>query len=133
MHKMFSIAEVQTKVINCNSANKSCLLQVVHTKAIAALTQFCDFCSTLLVAQIVQLWIVIRLICLFPTRDRYVNYFLNICILMKLKARGTYLAAKFINLEISSARYIYIYIYIYIYPARNIHISLARDRHLDCI
>ena len=26
------------------SANKSCLLQVVHTKAIAALTQFCDFC-----------------------------------------------------------------------------------------
>ena len=40
---MFSIAEVQTKVINCNSANKSCLLQVVHTKAIAALTQFCAF------------------------------------------------------------------------------------------
>ena len=43
MHKMFSIAEVQTKVINCNSAIKSCLLQVMHTKAIAALTQFCDF------------------------------------------------------------------------------------------
>ena len=41
--KMFSIAVVQTKVISCNSANKSCLLQVVHTKAIAALTQFCDF------------------------------------------------------------------------------------------
>ena len=40
---MFSIAVVQTKVISCNSANKSCLLQVVHTKAIAALTQFCDF------------------------------------------------------------------------------------------
>ena len=40
---MFSVAEVQTKVINCNSANKSCLLQVVRTKAIAALTQFCDF------------------------------------------------------------------------------------------
>ena len=40
---MFSIAEVQTLVICCNSANKSCLLQVVHTKAIAALTQFCDF------------------------------------------------------------------------------------------
>ena len=40
---LFSIAEVQTKVINCNSANKSCLLQVVHTKIIAALTQFCDF------------------------------------------------------------------------------------------
>ena len=40
-----SIAIVQTKVINCNSANKSCLFQVVHTKAIAALTQFCDFSS----------------------------------------------------------------------------------------
>ena len=40
---MFSIAEVQTKAINCSSANKSCLLQVVHTKAIAALPQFCDF------------------------------------------------------------------------------------------
>ena len=40
---MLSIAVVQTKVISCNSANKSCLLQVVHTKAIAALTQFCDF------------------------------------------------------------------------------------------
>ena len=36
---MFSVAEVQTKVIDCNS----CLLQVVHTKVIAALTQFCDF------------------------------------------------------------------------------------------
>ena len=43
MHKIFSVAEGQTIVINCNSANKSCLLQVVHTKAIAALTQFCDF------------------------------------------------------------------------------------------
>ena len=41
--KMYSIAVVQTKVISCNSANKSCLLQVVHAKAIAALTQFCDF------------------------------------------------------------------------------------------
>ena len=40
---MFSIAVVQTKIISCNSTNKSCLLQVVHTKAIAALTQFCDF------------------------------------------------------------------------------------------
>ena len=28
---------------SCNSANKSCILQVVHTKAIAASTQFCDF------------------------------------------------------------------------------------------
>ena len=43
VHKIFSVAEGQTIVINCNSANKSCLLQVVHTKAIAALTQFCDF------------------------------------------------------------------------------------------
>ena len=34
---------MQTKVINCNIANKSCLLQLVHTKAIAASTQFCDF------------------------------------------------------------------------------------------
>ena len=40
---MFSIAVVQTKPISCNSANKSCLLQLVHTKAIAASTQFCDF------------------------------------------------------------------------------------------
>ena len=40
---MFSIAVVQTKVICCNSANNSCLLQVMHTKAITALTQFCDF------------------------------------------------------------------------------------------
>ena len=41
--QMFSIAEVQTLVICCNSANKTCLLQAVHTKAIAALTQFYDF------------------------------------------------------------------------------------------
>ena len=34
---------MQTKDISCNSANKSCLLQVVQTKAIAALSQFCDF------------------------------------------------------------------------------------------
>ena len=40
---MFSIAEVQTKVINYNGTNKSCILQIVHTKAIAALTQFYDF------------------------------------------------------------------------------------------
>ena len=43
MHKMFSIAEGQTKVINGKSENKSYLLQILHTKAIAALTQFCDF------------------------------------------------------------------------------------------
>jgi len=36
---MFSIAVV----ISSNSAKKSCLLQVVHKKAIAALTQLCDF------------------------------------------------------------------------------------------
>ena len=41
--KMFSIAVVQKKNISCHCANKSCLLQVVHTKAIAALTQLCDF------------------------------------------------------------------------------------------
>ena len=37
--KMFSIALVQTKDIGCNSVNKSWLLQVVHTKAMGALTQ----------------------------------------------------------------------------------------------
>ena len=41
--KKLSNAVVQTKVINCNIANKSCLLQLVHTKAIAALAQFCNF------------------------------------------------------------------------------------------
>jgi len=41
--KKLSNAVVQTKVINGNIANKSCLLQIVHTKAIAASTQFCDF------------------------------------------------------------------------------------------
>ena len=41
--KMMSIAVVQTKVISFNSVNKSCLLQALQTKAIAALTQFCDF------------------------------------------------------------------------------------------
>ena len=39
---MFLIEVVQTKVISCNSANKSFIWQEVHTKAIAALTQFCD-------------------------------------------------------------------------------------------
>ena len=41
--KKLSNAVVRTKVINCNSANKSCLLQVVHTKVITVLTQFCDY------------------------------------------------------------------------------------------
>ena len=40
---MFAFAFVQTKVISCNSANKNCLFQVMNTKAIAALMQFCDF------------------------------------------------------------------------------------------
>lgn len=43
----FSIAILQTKVDNCNNANKSCHLQLLHAKAIAALTQFCDFCFQL--------------------------------------------------------------------------------------
>ena len=43
VRKKLSNAVMQTKVINCNIANKSCLLQLVHTKAIAASTQFCDF------------------------------------------------------------------------------------------
>ena len=57
-------AMVLTKVITCNITNKICELQqctqklafeivaykichllLLHTKAIAALTQFCDFCS----------------------------------------------------------------------------------------
>ena len=38
-----SIAVVHAKVINCKSGSEICLLQIVHTKAIAALTQFCDF------------------------------------------------------------------------------------------
>ena len=33
-----TIAEVHTKVINCKSASKSCLLQFVHTKGIPAMT-----------------------------------------------------------------------------------------------
>ena len=32
MHKIFLVAEGQTIVINCNGANKSCLLKFVHTK-----------------------------------------------------------------------------------------------------
>ena len=40
-----SISTVQTRVINCNNAYKSCHLQFLHTEAIAALTQFFDFCK----------------------------------------------------------------------------------------
>ena len=43
VHKKVVIAVLQTKVINCNSANKSCLFQGMHTKGIVALTQFCHF------------------------------------------------------------------------------------------
>ena len=32
-----------TKVVGCNSANKSCHLQLLQTKAITASTQFCNF------------------------------------------------------------------------------------------
>ena len=39
---MFSVAEVQAKVFNCHSTNKSCLLQVVHTKAMAAILRFLE-------------------------------------------------------------------------------------------
>ena len=42
--KKLSITVVQLKVIIWNSANKSCLLQLAHTEAIAASMQFCDFC-----------------------------------------------------------------------------------------
>ena len=73
--------------------------------------------------------------------------------LKTLKARGTYLVAKIIQLELSPAIDIYLQLEIYIsskryiFPARDIylqleidiylqldrHISPARDRHLDCI
>ena len=53
--------------------------------------------------------------------------------LNKLKARGIYLAAKIINLEISPARDIQISSYRYISLARDRHTSPARHRHLDCI
>ena len=45
--------------------------------------------------------------------------------LKTLKARGTYLVAKIIQLELSPA--------IDIYLQLDRHISPARDRHLDCI
>ena len=73
--------------------------------------------------------------------------------LKTLKARGTYLVAKIIQLELSPAIDIYLQLEIYIsskryiFPARYIyfqleidiylqldrHISQARDIHLDCI
>ena len=42
LDKMFSIAGVQTKANHCISSNNSRLLQIMHTKAIIALKQFCD-------------------------------------------------------------------------------------------
>ena len=73
--------------------------------------------------------------------------------LKTLKARGTYLVAKIIQLELSPAKDIYLQLEIYIsskryiFPARDIylqleidiylqldrHISPAGDRHLDSI
>ena len=34
---------VLTIVVTCDSTNKSCHLQLLHAKAIAAMTQFCEF------------------------------------------------------------------------------------------
>ena len=45
---MFHIDVVPKKVKHCNRANSSCLLQVAHTKAIAASKQFCDFSTLIL-------------------------------------------------------------------------------------
>ena len=67
--------------------------------------------------------------CLFPTRDRYVKFFLIICILRTLKARGIYLAAQIIQLQISQARDIYIQLKIYI--SSQIYISPDRDIYLQ--
>ena len=47
MKKFLLIEVVQTKAIKCSSADKSCLLQVLHTKTIAALTQICDFLTSI--------------------------------------------------------------------------------------
>ena len=98
------------------------------------------FCSKFLVAQIVQLWIFIKFTCLFQTRDRYLNYFLNICILKKPKAIGIYPARDisparhiYLQLEIYISSQIYIYIYIYIYLELYRHIYLDREKQLDCI
>ena len=51
-YKRLPIATVQTKVVNCNNAYKSCHLLCLHTKAIAALTQFCDF----FVTRVIMCW-----------------------------------------------------------------------------
>ena len=91
------------------------------------------FCSKFLVAQIVQLQIFIKFICLFQTRDRYLNYFLNICILKKPKARGIYPARDiYLQLEIciSSQRYISLAGYIPIQTYLHKHIYLDREKHV---
>ena len=94
---------------------------------------FCrhNFCSKFGVAHIVQPQIFIKCICLFPTRDRYLNYFLTICILKPLKARGIYLAAKIVQLDISPARDIYFQLEIYISSQRYRYIFRARDIYLQ--
>ena len=91
------------------------------------------FCSKFLVAQIVQLQIFIKFICLFLTRDRYLSYFLTICIIKKPKAIGIHLAVKIIKLEISPARDTYFQQKVDFNLQLDRHISLERDRHLDCI
>ena len=63
--------------------------------------------------------------CLFPTRDRYVKFFLIICILRTLKARGIYLAAQIIQLQISQARDIYLQLEIYLYISLLIEIYIS--------
>ena len=75
-------------------------------------------------------------ICLLPPRNRYLNYFLTICILKTLRARSIYLAAKFYpTLDIPSKRYIstardiHLQLEIYIFSKR--YISPVRDIYLQ--
>ena len=79
-----------------------------------------------LVAQIVEQEIFIQFICLFPTRDRHLNYLLIIYIQSKPKARGINIAAKIIQLEISPARDIYLQLEVDIYLQLDRNISLVR-------
>ena len=55
--KKLSIAVMQTKVINCNSANKRCLFlaRCAH-KSYRALTQFCDFCLLVEIGSLKKIW-----------------------------------------------------------------------------
>ena len=91
------------------------------------------FCSKFLVAQIVQLWIFIKFTCLFQTRDRYLNYFLNICILKKPKAIGIYLQLNiYISIQryISPARDIYLQLDIYILSYIDIYIQIEKNSQI---